>query len=646
MDGAIPDGSSRLASVGLVLLILVATGAALPGGPSLSDHEAFVAQCARNMRLSGDWILPEFLGTPYARKPPLPYWLVAASSYLSPCDSRTGLPVTTTSARVPSALAAFGTILLLWRLSSSMFGRRTGRVTAVVSSSSMLFLLYSPNATAEMLLTFCCTWSYVHFWYAATSRRGGRRFVHAMLFYVAMGFGMLAKGPAPIAMVAIPLAMWWWLERPLQLLARWGPGGWKQSLRLLIRQAWPQTVRVFTRLWLVPGVLVFALVFMPWVLAVVARNPGAMDIWNWQYWQRAQGNYEDTRVRGFFYYVPVAVGLVAPWVFMIFEAIAAPWLRRYVRYRRAMFYCGLWALMGVLVMSKMEFKKPYYIAPAVPGLLLLLSVVVDRFYAWVPHSGPAHVRLTLGPWRQSLEIADVRRAARWGLGLLSVLAMAGVMAIGHWLRRDMPNLWIPLTVMAAISLWLFLLACAVHLRGHGHWGMTIVSVTMIGTFQGTWYLCGRTIDQRDDLGKLAALDHALNDMRLPEHAKVLWPVSEPPARLSFYFNRRTDYLIPPEEIVRKVLDRKRDKAKLQRLVEHRVNELIESSEPVYFLLSRKRYELWRSILPRRAHIVATATDSPMESDDDWVIVSNTQRTTLMTGSTDEPESRQDLTRVE
>src|SRR5262245_59188890 len=97
----------------LVLLLALAAGvAAVWGGPPLGDHEAIVAQCARNMRLSGDWIVPEFLHTPFIRKPPLPYWLVAAASYLFPNDPQTGLPVTTAAARLPSGLAAFGTVLL------------------------------------------------------------------------------------------------------------------------------------------------------------------------------------------------------------------------------------------------------------------------------------------------------------------------------------------------------------------------------------------------------------------------------------------------------------------------------------------------------------------------------------------------------
>jgi len=115
----------------VLLLAILATLGGLFGGPPLGDHETLVAQVSRDMRLSGDWIVPRFLETTFIRKPPLPYWLVGGSSYLLPPDRATGLPVTEVAARLPSALAALGTVLLLWKLGSGMFGRAAGVVAAL-----------------------------------------------------------------------------------------------------------------------------------------------------------------------------------------------------------------------------------------------------------------------------------------------------------------------------------------------------------------------------------------------------------------------------------------------------------------------------------------------------------------------------------
>ena len=54
-----------------------------------------MAECSRRMRISEDWVVPVFMKMPHIRKPPLPYWLIAAGSYLFPHDPVTGQPVTT-----------------------------------------------------------------------------------------------------------------------------------------------------------------------------------------------------------------------------------------------------------------------------------------------------------------------------------------------------------------------------------------------------------------------------------------------------------------------------------------------------------------------------------------------------------------------
>jgi 4-amino-4-deoxy-L-arabinose transferase-like glycosyltransferase len=590
----------------------------------MGDHEALVAECARNMRLSGDWVVPTFLDTPYFRKPPLPYWLIAAASYLFPNDPRTHLPVTTAAARLPSALAALATVLMLWRLGASMFGRRVGIVTAVISSSSLLFLLYAPNATAEMLLTMCCTWSYLHFWYAVTARRRGMQFLHMMLFYVAMGFGMLAKGPAPIAVVAIPLALWWYTERPLRLLAHNGLSGWRQVLMCFLRGLWPRTIQAFTKLWLVPGLFVFASIFVPWMWMVASRHPHAWNLWNWQYWQRVQGNYEDTRERGIFYYVPMVAGMAVPWVFLAVEGAASPWLRRYARHRRALLYAGLWVLTGTVVMSLMEFKKPYYIAPAVPGLLLLMAVVADRFYTWVPHGGPMPLPFGVGSRRFDLVIPNARQFAWivWGIAFVGLIA--GVIAGGVWLKKNLPGVSVGLTLMSAGVVAIFLLAGVVHIRGRGWIALGITAVTTLVTFNTVWYWCAPAFEAIDNLDKSAELAKALDDAGVGPGIKVLWTGTSPDSRLKFYFNRRNGWLVTPEEIVNRIVDRIRNRKQLEQLVLKRTDEALASPEPVYLIVEQKHQYFLEQYVSRPVHILGTV-ENPRSPGKGRVIISNIPR---------------------
>ena len=72
---------TRLKPTHLACLVGLASLALLPGlGRSrrLTYHEAFVAQGAREILDSGQWMFPTIGGLPWLEKPPLPWWLTAA----------------------------------------------------------------------------------------------------------------------------------------------------------------------------------------------------------------------------------------------------------------------------------------------------------------------------------------------------------------------------------------------------------------------------------------------------------------------------------------------------------------------------------------------------------------------------------------
>lgn len=592
-----PARISTAVYTGVVGLLLVGTLAAVLGGPVLGDHEALVALCARQMRISGDWIVPRFLETAFIRKPPLPYWLVAATSYIWPANSVTGQVVTAGAARLPSALAALGTVLLTWRLGTTMFGRRVGLIAAVIGTSSLFIMLYAANATAEMLLTFTCTWAFFHFWFAS-QRHHPHRVWHVLMFYVALGVGMLAKGPAPIAMVAIPLAFWWYFERPLRVLARCRGRGAHLATVSFLRHLLPRTIAVFTRLWFIPGVLIFCVLFVPWLFAVAQRETYAWYIWNWQYLQRAQGDYEDTAVRGMFYYVPIAIGFLGPWLFMVFEGVAAPWMRRYSHLRRGLFYAGLWAVLGIAVMSAMSFKKPYYIGPAMPGLFLLCAVVAERVFTY-------HLKVKSRAWLV------------WGVGL--VAAAGGIVAGTFWLRHNVPSAWVALTALSVAGAVVLGVAGAIFIRGRGWMAFGLTAVTSVALFQCTWHGFD---DVFGNLDKIAALDAKLDELGVSEDGRVVWADQRPDARLAFYFDRRNEHLITPAQIVQRMVDRTGGDKVLERMGIDRASELLDDPEPVYLVMDVEKYEMARTYIPDAGHVVAIVDADAHSRKEDWVIVSN------------------------
>ena len=66
--------------------------------PLIDRDEGRYAEGAREMLASGDWLVPRLFGVPYLEKPPLFFWLTAASCGLVGVDEL--------GARLVSALGA------------------------------------------------------------------------------------------------------------------------------------------------------------------------------------------------------------------------------------------------------------------------------------------------------------------------------------------------------------------------------------------------------------------------------------------------------------------------------------------------------------------------------------------------------------
>jgi len=156
-----------------------------------NPDEARYAEVAREMRLLGHWSVPRLNGEVYAQKPPLFFWLILASSGL------TGGEVTEVSARLPSALAAIGALLLVFRIGERLFNRRAAWLAAVAFATCFKVLWQGRFGQIDMLLTGLVTLG-VWFWVRGyTERRPGLYY-----FFFLSGLSALAAAQVLGAEVA------------------------------------------------------------------------------------------------------------------------------------------------------------------------------------------------------------------------------------------------------------------------------------------------------------------------------------------------------------------------------------------------------------------------------------------------------------
>jgi 4-amino-4-deoxy-L-arabinose transferase-like glycosyltransferase len=149
----------RLGSLALACLIFLSALALLPGlGSSsrLTYHEAFVAQGAREMLDSGNWVYPRIGGLPWLEKPPLPWWLVAV---LGRCTGG----VNETIARLPSALAAMALVLGVAILATRHYGAYIGLLAGAIQATTAWTVIRGRLAEADILLACLITWALLSF---------------------------------------------------------------------------------------------------------------------------------------------------------------------------------------------------------------------------------------------------------------------------------------------------------------------------------------------------------------------------------------------------------------------------------------------------------------------------------------------------
>lgn len=603
--------SGRLVA-GISILWLFIAIISLWRGPAMSDHEVIVAQTARQSIETNSWIVPHYLDTPFLVKPPMPAWLVGlATETANTLGGRFGLssdgaPVNVFTARLPSFLATLVTILVLFRLAQAMYDRRTAFMAAFLYASSLGAMLYAFNATAEALLTLFSTWALAEFWHAQAAGTARGRRIHMLLFYVAFGLAMLAKGPMPLMLVATPIAVWWWCNRPARLLAAGGVRSVGAAVRLGAVDSWPKLRKALTTLGLWWGVPIFLAMFVPWMIAVARRVPYAWDLWNYEYFDRLQGDYPGCESGQYYYYLPIIMGLTVPWLLSMPEAIAAPFLQKYRRDRKPLLFAWFWVIVGTAIMSMMSFKKPYYIVPVLPGCALLLAPVLRHFFFSVSRASERHMRIAY-------------------YGILAVWAV-GWSAMWFVAHAKYPQIWTGnLALYSPIFVLLTTLAVAwvgaLYLKGRRFSSFVTLGITGMVSFGLVWSTAGARLDNLEDPMELVT---KLRDHHITPDAAVFWAGNRPDGRVVFYGNRKIKQILDPYMLVANHEEAHDDEELLQ-YAASKVVDLLQGSNQVYVVFQRGQIDAIRLYYepdPPMQEMFDIDRGKQGRDEDDWVVVTN------------------------
>lgn len=305
--------------------------------PLIDPDEGRYAQIPREMLQRGDLITPTLNQVKYFEKPPLLYWINAASLKL--------FGLTEFAARLPSALCGLLTILSTYVIGRKLYDRRTALIAAFILGTSLGFVLQSRIILTDMLLTFCLTSALGAFIVATLKERRHSSGIW-YLFYAFSALAVLAKG----------------------LIGFVFPAG-IIFLFMLLTKRW----HVLAHMRLASGLLLFLAIAAPWFIAVSIRNPEfAQFFFIHEHLERFTSNVHG-RYQPFWFFVPVLAGTMLPWSFFIPAAMGKAWRERRHNRGDAGIFLLIWILLIFTFFSKSSSKLIPYMLPIFPPLAMLIA---------------------------------------------------------------------------------------------------------------------------------------------------------------------------------------------------------------------------------------------------------------------------------
>lgn len=317
------------------------------GGRDLwAPNEPYFAEGAREMVADGEWAVPHVNGVITTDKPPFFFWLIALVS----------LPfgqVTLWTARLPSVLAALGTVAITMRLGERFYGPKTAALAGLVLTISYMFweqARWVQTDAVLCLLIWVALAAFVEFRDREPGDLGGHR--AGLLFWLALALAVLTKGPVGLLLplgIAVTVLLG---DRKLNLWRGFAP-------------------------WSGPGL--FVLVIGSWMLLATFGSGGEYSVWG-----ALREHFIDRGMHGLhhrrppWYYLEVLPALIMPWTFLLPGAMLLAWRRRQPFDR----FLLTTAWFIVIFFSISTEKRELYALPALPAFALMIAALTAFLCGW------------------------------------------------------------------------------------------------------------------------------------------------------------------------------------------------------------------------------------------------------------------------
>lgn len=391
----------------------------------ITPDEGRYATIAWEMVTTGDWLTPRLNGVLYFEKPALQYWATALG-FLAFGQSDF-------VARLWPALTGFLAVIGLYFTGRRIWGDSVGFISALILGTTLWWMgnghfLTLDMAVSAMLCGVMCGFILAqHDGASAQENRDGM-----LLAWGMMALAVLQKGLIGLLIPGAVLVLY-----------------------TLIQRDW----RLWTRLHLGKGLLLFFAITAPWFILVSRKNPDfAHFFFIYEHFERFLTT-KHNRSGGWWYFFPILIVGFLPWVSLLPAALRQGWKKETLRFQLNRFLL-IWAVFIFAFFTKSGSKLPSYILPMFPALAILAAQILTRIeprqLRWhlIPGFVLGIIMLIAAPIVAQLEQGGGREALHQSLALW--IGMGGALALGlsiaAWIMQKRGNSVVALVLLGMTAL--------------------------------------------------------------------------------------------------------------------------------------------------------------------------------------------------